>query len=133
MEREIITWLAGPLAEARYLCGRSPKGMLCGNTQDFDRVEEYLAALQPHRDTFKIDMYKWMLHDETRRMLRERRTWGALKELAVLLISQGSVSGQDAESLFRRWLVPQISKKALIYGVPWAAPASMSPLYRRLK
>ena len=45
-------------------------------------------------------------------MLREHRTWGALKELAGMLIARNSVPREIAEDLFGEWRVPGIPKEA---------------------
>jgi hypothetical protein len=120
VEREIIVCLAGPLAEARYLLGHSPSGICRGDTQDFEEVKTWMRCLGPDPSEIK----EWMLHDRTRKMLRERRTWGALKELADKLIQSGSVSAETAEDLFSQWRVPRITEKAWVCNVRMPASAS---------
>jgi hypothetical protein len=111
-EWEIIQTLAGPLAEARYLNrGRSPGGVIRGDSLDLQQVQELLACLGNGRAT---DLSLWMFCDQTRRILRERRTWGVLCELAAKLIETDFVSAEDAEALFEARRVPQIPKAVWI-------------------
>jgi hypothetical protein len=109
-EREIIISLAGPMAEARYILGRNPVGFLAGDSPDVQVAKRYLDCL-PARDS-SSEPYEQVLYGRTRSMLREHRTWGALKELAGMLIARNSVPGEIAEDLFREWRVPRIPNEA---------------------
>jgi hypothetical protein len=109
-EREIIISLAGPMAEARYFLGRSPMGFLDGDSPDLQVAKQYLDCLVACDSS--LERYEEVLYERTRRMLRDHRTWGALKELAGILITGGSVSGAIAEDLFRQWRVPKIANEA---------------------
>ena len=109
-EREIIISLAGPMAEERYLLGRVPAGFFAGDSPDVRVAKRYLDCL-PARDS-SSKPYEAVLYGRTRRMLREHRTWGALKELAGMLIARNSVPRKIAEDLFGEWRVPGIPKEA---------------------
>jgi hypothetical protein len=113
--QEIIINIAGPMAEFRYLNGgRSPAGTLSSSSADvsgdIERVH-YLIELQdplawPSQDPYEMSLYcGW-----TRKLLREPRTWRAIRELAARLIQSGFVSGEDAEALFAAHKVPRAKR-----------------------
>jgi hypothetical protein len=110
-EREIMISIAGPLAELRYVHGKSPSGCLSPKSESAD----YSTARALFDCIFTDDPTNWLwgnYHDRVRRMLRERRTWQAIGKLAKLLRDTGFAS-EDAVSDICAG-VPQISKREWI-------------------
>ena len=106
-DRDIITNIAGPMAESRYLMGHCYSGMFSGDTPDLNNINAILKCLDPKGESASFHLF--LLYREARNFLRRRRTWGAICELATELIRVNHVSGEDAEALFERWKVPQLS------------------------
>jgi hypothetical protein len=104
-------FLAGPLAELRYVHGRSPAGTLTGNTPDLIHARRFLGISEKHNY-----LVMWMACDEVRRFLRRRQVWQSVCELANTLACTGHVSGEAAEAIFVRYRVPRISKRRWICG-----------------
>lgn len=112
-EQNIIEFLAGPLAEMRYVRGRFPRGVLSGDGSDFGAINDMIGTLiDDPPDTQRWRFYAQVIQIDAVRALRERRTWGALEELAGLLISRGTASGAVTEELFRQWKVPRVREIA---------------------
>jgi len=108
---DLFTTLSGPLAEVRFLNGgRSPSGIPKGDTPDLIRVWEYLNLLGCG------DFTLWLACNKVRRDLRHPRVWSAVEALAGVLMQKGRISADETEDLFSRNRVPQITKKAWIYG-----------------
>lgn len=108
-EQHIIAILAGPLAEVRYVRGRFPRGILRGEGPDFYNVHDMIRVLiNDEPDTQGWRFYEQILQMDACRALRERRTWGALEELAGLLLSHGTVPGEVTEEMFQQWKVPRV-------------------------
>lgn len=114
-EQCIITTLAGPLAEVRYVRGRFPRGILRGEGPDFYQVHDMIRVLISYEpDTQGWRLYEQILQMDACRALRERRTWGALEALADLLLSHGTVPGEVIEEVFQQWKVPRVRDLACI-------------------
>jgi hypothetical protein len=121
-ERNALHLLGGPLAELRFLSGRSPSGIWGYTgasedeamfTDDFQRYCALLNALTNGRDQGN-GLYSLRLNDRVRRMLREPRTWLTVRTLAGRLMNRGTVSADEVEAIFRSAGVPQISKREWI-------------------
>ena len=109
-ERDIVISLGGPLAELRYIHGRSPAGCLFRDESASDDVAQSISLMKAM--DCDGDLAWWMFHDRTRRMLREPRTWRAIRELAGDLINKTLICGKQVDAICERCGVPQIAKAA---------------------
>jgi hypothetical protein len=112
-EREMMICLAGPLAELRYVHGRSPSGVIGPDSASADLTQARalfgcICADDPTRFVW------WLYHDQVRGMLRERRTWRAIAKMAELLHDTGFVSEDAVQKVCAEQRVPQISLREWI-------------------
>jgi hypothetical protein len=105
-ERDIVCDLAGPLAEARYV-GEISGEVIEGSGQDLEHADSLVTYLYGPDDGPLCRSNCEALWDHTERILRVRRTWGAITELANALAASGEVSGYTSQRLCERWRVPR--------------------------
>jgi len=96
-ESETVIWLAGYLAEARFLDG------IAGTAYRFDRTDDSLGALDASADTWDGEAkplhHVYAYWGRTRELLGQPEVWLAVARVAGALLHHDELSGREIEAI----------------------------------
>lgn len=99
LEKAVNIFLAGPLAEVRFL-NRRVSGLLVG-ADDHKTVKRYLEDAYPD-DKRGAEFFWFLCQEHTRRVLTRPAAWNAITEMAAALIRRHEISDDGVQEICRK-------------------------------